>query len=82
MYCQMIDYNKDWMQNHIKFDHDEHGKVIRLFICNQCNHTMIEFDILHHTLQHESGKPSYDKKDQIERLSVVYRDLTKEHQNT
>lgn len=48
MYCDMIDSNKQWMLNHIRNIHDEHGKIIRQFYCKLCRHNMIEIDIIIH----------------------------------
>lgn len=48
MYCQMLDYNKQWMQQHMKSEHDEHGKLIRMFECKKCSCAMIENEIIYH----------------------------------
>lgn len=51
MHCQMLEYNKHWLREHIKFEHDIHSDIIRMFICKKCNSAMIETDILHHLVK-------------------------------
>ena len=48
MYCDMVDNDKEWMWDHIKNIHDEHGKIIREFVCKRTNDKMIEHDIINH----------------------------------
>lgn len=52
MYCDMIDFEKQWLQKHIWEFHDECGKIIRLFECKKCRKRVFEHKILKHIARH------------------------------
>lgn len=51
-YCDMIDFDKEWMWKHVKNIHDESGNLIRFFVCKNCNIKIIENDIINHISKH------------------------------
>lgn len=52
VYCDMIEYNKNWLEKHIYNIHDEYGKIIKIFNCRQCNRNVFEDNILKHLAKH------------------------------
>lgn len=48
IYCNMMDYDDDWIQIHTKHCHDEVGITITMFQCKKCSKQMFEKDIVLH----------------------------------
>lgn len=49
IYCDIMEFDKDYMDEHVKYYHDEIGKAIRLFRCRKCYWAkMFEKDIMEH----------------------------------
>lgn len=48
VYCEMIDFNKYFIRNHIKECHDEYGREIRKYTCKTCYESITEIEILSH----------------------------------
>lgn len=46
--CNMINYDKHFMRNHIKIYHDEWEMEMRMFRCKRCYKEMDEKEILAH----------------------------------
>lgn len=51
VYCGMLDLDKEWMQIHIKNFHDECSKIISIFQCKMCKHTLMGNKIIKHIIQ-------------------------------
>lgn len=51
MYCGMLDFDKEWMQIHIKNFHDEFIKIVTMFQCKICGETVMKNDIITHNIQ-------------------------------
>lgn len=47
-YCGMMDFDKEYMNGHVKFYHDEIGRSRKMFTCRKCLKTMNENKILAH----------------------------------
>lgn len=57
-YCEMKDFNKYFMENHIKTCHTESGEKITLFRCKKCNLScdMKEVEIIKHIIKFHSNE--------------------------
>lgn len=47
-YCDMIDSEGNWLQNHIYNIHDECGRIMEIFYCRRFNRKMFDNEILIH----------------------------------
>lgn len=48
MYCELTDFDKNIINNHIISNHDECGKTMRRFKCKICQASLIENEIIRH----------------------------------
>lgn len=55
-YCNIIDFDKDWMRIHIKNIHDEFGKEKLKLLCKMCCISIDEHEVLYHEHGHKKSE--------------------------
>lgn len=51
IYCDMIDFDEGYLQEHVKNYHDEFGKIIKTFRCNKCAESIVKWEIIRHMVE-------------------------------
>ena len=47
-FCEMIDYEKEYIQKHIEQYHDENSKYTKILECKKCGDYMTEEKVIYH----------------------------------
>lgn len=60
-YCEISDYDKNWIQIHIKYNHDESSILSKIFECKKCFGKVEKEQLINH-LVFQCTKTTHNKR--------------------
>lgn len=50
-YCGLFDFDCNWLEIHVKYSHDESGRVKQIYRCRACNQIVMVGKLISHFME-------------------------------